>query len=364
MKHRLLVVDDDEASCRLVKVTFTREGLDVSVAHDGAEGLDRATTDRPDVVLLDVRLPGLGGLEVLERLRTTLPSIPVVMLTASRDVKTAVRATQLGAFDYLTKPIEHDEIVLVVGRALETRALKLEVEDLRQRVGRGEADSLAAHMGSSAQVRQVIDQVGVVAASSFTVLILGETGTGKELVAQAIHRQSDRCRRPFVALDCGAIPEPLLESELFGHERGAFTGADRRKVGSFQLADGGTCFLDEVGNLPVNLQAKLLRVLESSEITRVGSNDLIKVNVRILSATNRNLEQHISAGSFRSDLYHRLKVVTVVLPRLVERSEDIPLLIEHFIRQFAKRHDKVIKSMSTAARRRLMAFDRVAKNGA
>src|SRR3984893_16860249 len=171
MKHRLLVVDDDEASCRLVKVTFTREGLDVSVAHDGAEGLDRATTDRPDVVLLDVRLPGLGGLEVLERLRTTLPSIPVVMLPASRDIKTAVRATQLGAFDYLTKPIDHDEIVLVVGRALETRALKLEVAELRARAGRGEADSLAAHMGSSAQVRQVIDQVGIVAASSFTVLI-------------------------------------------------------------------------------------------------------------------------------------------------------------------------------------------------
>jgi DNA-binding NtrC family response regulator len=255
------------------------------------------------------------------------------MLTVSRDIKTAVRATQLGAFDYLTKPIEHDEIVLVVGRALETRALKLEVEDLRQRVGRGEADSLAAQMGSSAQVRQVIDQVGVVAASSFTVLILGETGTGKELVAQAIHRQSDRCRRPFVALDCGAIPEPLLESELFGHERGAFTGADRRKVGSFQLADGGTCFLDEVGNLPVNLQAKLLRVLESRQVQPVGASRPSSMDIRFIAATNQNLQERVSQGLFRADLYFRLAQYTIAVPPLRARSEDVAYLTQRFLQE-------------------------------
>jgi DNA-binding NtrC family response regulator len=213
MSPHLLVIDDDEASCRLIRATFKAEGFDVSMAHDGPAGVERASADAPDVVLLDIRLPGLDGLQVLERLKAAAPWMPVVMLTASRDLKTAVRATQLGAFDYLAKPIDHDEILGVVRRALETRALRLEVEDLRRRVNRDEAGTLAAQMGGSAAVKQLVEQVSIVAASNFTVLVLGETGTGKELVAQAIHRQSERRRQPLIALDCGAIPESLPVAE-------------------------------------------------------------------------------------------------------------------------------------------------------
>ncbi len=333
MTNRLLAVDDDEVSCRLIRATFAAEGFEVIVAHDGVEGLARATADHPDVVLLDVNLPKLNGLEVLETLKATHPSLPVVMLTASREVKTAVRATQLGAFDYLTKPIDHDEITLVVGRALETHALRREVEVLRRRVDNDDANSLAAQMGTSAQVAQVVDQVGVVAASNFTVLILGETGTGKELVARAIHVQSVRRRKPFVALDCGAIPEALLESELFGHERGAFTGADRPKVGSFQLAEGGTCFLDEIGNLSVSLQAKLLRVLESKQVQPVGANRPSAMDVRFVAATNHDLQERVAQGPFRADLYFRLAQYTISLPPLRERSEDIAYLTHRFLRE-------------------------------
>ena len=333
MKKRILVVDDEEAGCRLVKAIFTAEGFDVLVAGDGVEALNRASADRPDVLLLDVRLPGLDGLEVLERLKTILPALPVVMLTGSSDVKTAVRATQLGAFDYLTKPIDRKEIALVVRRALEMSALKLEVEDLRQRVKKDEADSLATQMGSSGPIHQVIEQVATVAVSNFTVLILGETGTGKEIVAQAIHRQSDRQRKPFVALDCGAIPELLLESELFGHERGAFTGADHRKVGSFQLADGGTCFLDEAGNLPLNLQAKLLRVLESRQVQPIGANRPSAIDIRFIAATNQNLQARVAQGLFRADLYFRLAQYTITLPPLRDRPDDIPYLTYRFLQE-------------------------------
>ena len=331
MGGKLLVVDDDEASCRLVKAIFQAEGLNVLMAHDGPSGLQRALSDRPHVVLLDVRLPGLDGLEVLERIKTAQPSLPVVMLTASRDVKTAVRATQLGAVDYLTKPIDQDEIVVVVRRALETQALRQEVEDLRKRVGSNESEQLTTLMGPSPQVQQIIAQVETVAASDFTVLILGETGTGKELVAQAIHRRSDRRRKPFIALDCGAIPEQLLESELFGHEKGAFTGADRRKAGRFQVAEGGTCFLDEIGNLPLSLQAKLLRALESKQVQMVGAERATPMDIRFVAATNNDLQAKVSEGAFRADLYFRLAQYTISLPPLRHRREDIAHLARRFL---------------------------------
>ncbi len=331
MSARVLVVDDDEASCRLVKAIFQAEGIEVLMAHEGRTGLDRALTQRPDAVLLDVRLPGLDGLEVLEQIKAALPALPVVMLTASRDVKTAVRATQLGAFDYLTKPIDQDEVVLVVRRALENQALRKEVEELRKRVGSSESDQLATLMGPSPQIQEVIAQVGTVAASTFTVLILGETGTGKELVAQAIHRQSDRRKKPFIALDCGAIPEHLLESELFGHEKGAFTGADRRKAGRFQVAEGGTCFLDEIGNLPLTLQAKLLRALESKQVQPVGAERASPIDIRFVAATNHDLQAKVSEGAFRADLYFRLAQYTIALPPLRQRAEDIAHLARRFL---------------------------------
>jgi DNA-binding NtrC family response regulator len=333
MNDRLLVIDDDESSCRLVKATFGAEGFDVGAAADGVSGLELASTYRPDVILLDLKLPDLDGMQVLEQLKARFPSLPIVMLTASRDLKAAVRATKLGALDYLTKPIDTDEVVMVVRRALETKALQLEVERLRERVRTGGAENLASQMGSSHPISEVIKQVGIVAASNFTVLIVGETGTGKELVAQAIHRESERSRKPFVALDCGAIPEALLESELFGHERGAFTGADRRRPGRFQLAQSGTCFLDEIGNLPVSLQVKLLRVLESRQVQPLGGDRMTPMDVRFVAASNHDLRARVAQGMFRGDLYFRLAEYTIALPPLRERVDDIPYLTHRFVQE-------------------------------
>jgi DNA-binding NtrC family response regulator len=333
MSGKLLVIDDDEGNCRLIKAIFGRQGFEVLAAGDGPAGLTLAAAAQPDAVLLDLRMPGLDGFEVLERFKASMPSTPVVILTGSKDIKDAVRATQLGAFNYLTKPVNADEIVVAVQRALETRALRIEVQELRLHVEKGASEGLALQMGSSELVKHVIEQVGIVAASNFTVLILGETGTGKELVAQAIHQLSDRRRRPFVALDCGAIPDTLLESELFGHEKGAFTGADRRTEGRFRLAEGGTCFLDEVGNLPMDLQAKLLRVLESGQVQPVGADRTRPMDVRFVSATNHELQERVSLGLFRADLYFRLAQYAIRLPPLRERVEDIAHLTRCFMEE-------------------------------
>jgi DNA-binding NtrC family response regulator len=329
MQHRLLVIDDDAASCRLVQAVFAAHGVLVSAAHDGATGLARMRDEEPDVVVLDLRLPDIDGLEVLERLRASAPAIPVVMLTAHGDVRTAVRATQLGAFDYQTKPIDPEELALVVRRALETRALRTEVEDLRRQLGEG--GGLAAQMGPSPEVGIISEQVRTVASTSFSVLVLGETGTGKELVAHAIHRQSERRQKPFIAVDCGAIPDALLESELFGHERGAFTGAERKKEGRFQVAEGGTLFLDEVGNLPLGLQSKLLRVLESRQLQAVGATKSAPMDVRFVAATNDDLQARVAAGQFRADLFFRLAQYTISLPPLRARAADIAPLAQRFL---------------------------------
>ena len=262
---------------------------------------------------------------------------------------------QQGAFNYLLKPLDLNQLRAVAEKASASLRLRRQNAELNRRLD--EKFGFEGVIGNSPQMHDVIDRLKRIAPTDATVLIQGDTGTGKELVAQAIHQNSPRKNKPFVALNCAALSENILESELFGHVRGAFTDASSDRVGKFEYANGGTLFLDEVGDMPLATQIKLLRVLESGEITRVGSNEPIKVNVRILSATNRNLEDAIAAGTFRSDLYHRLKVVTIDLPRLAERSQDIPLLIEHFIKQFAKRHHKKIDSMSAAARRRLMAYD-------
>jgi two-component system, NtrC family, response regulator AtoC len=331
MPRRLLVIDDDEAGCRLVKAIFTAEGFEVLAAHDGRAGLERVAADTPDLVILDLQLPGLDGLEVLGRLKGEHPTLPVIMFTAHAEVRTAVRATQLGAFDYLTKPFDPDEIVLVVRRALEMRALKDEVASLRRQVA--DEGGLETQMGPSPAIGEIIEQVRTVAATTFSVLILGETGTGKELVAQAIHKQSDRRAKPLVALDCGAIPEALLESELFGHEKGAFTGAQGRKAGQFRLAEGGSLFLDEIGNLPLGLQAKLLRVLESRQLQAVGSTKTTAIDVRFITATNDDLQARVTAGQFRADLYFRLAQYTIALPPLRERVADIPHLAQRFLQE-------------------------------
>ena len=346
MGRKILVIDDDELSRKLIQRIFELQDFEVLEAPNGKVGLERADAERPDAVILDLRLPGLDGLSVLVQLRKAQPTLPVVLLTGHADVKTAVRATQLGAFDYLTKPIDTDEVVLVIERALEARALHEEVEDLRRQVGKG--GSLSSEMGPSPEIRAVVEQVKTVASSNFTVLITGETGSGKELVAQAIHRQSDRRGKPFIALDCGAIPDALLESELFGHEKGAFTGAEKRREGQFHLADGGTFFLDEVGNLSLSLQAKLLRVLESRQVQAVGATKVRQLDVRFVAATNESLQAQVSGGKFRSDLYFRLAQYTIRLPPLRERAADIPFLALRFLEEARVELRRLVQEIAPA----------------
>jgi two-component system nitrogen regulation response regulator GlnG len=329
MPPQLLAIDDDPAGARLLQAIFSNEGFEVALAHDGRSGLRRAREAPLDLVFLDLHLPDMDGFEILEQLRAIDPSLPVVMLTAHGEVRSAVRATQLGARDYLTKPIDPDDIVVVAKRVLRTRALEREVEELRRQVGGN--TNLHAQMGPSAEVARIVERVAAVAKSGFSVLVLGETGTGKDLVAQAIHRASDRADAPFVALDCGAIPEPLLESELFGHEKGAFTGADKKREGRFHLAAGGTLFLDEIGNLPLALQAKLLRTLESREVHSIGASKATAVDVRFVAATNDDLQASAARGAFRSDLYFRLAQYTIQLPPLRRRSGDIAYLATRFM---------------------------------
>jgi DNA-binding NtrC family response regulator len=328
---KLLIIAGDPTG-QLVSDVFRAEGFEVLQARDGAEGLQTASATNPDLVFLALTLATLDGFTVLARLKSTRPAVPIIVLSGSRDVKDAVRAMRLGAGDYVATPFDREALVLAAQRALETQALRVEVEALRSRF-RSDTDGLAVRMGESGAIKRVIEQVALVATSNFTVLVLGETGTGKELVADAVHRLSDRHRRPFVALDCGAIPEPLLESELFGHEKGAFTGAERRRQGRFRLAEGGTCFLDEVGNLPMALQGKLLRVLESRELQAVGAERATPLDVRFVAATNHNLPERVTQGLFRADLYFRLAQYTIALPPLRQRTEDIAYLTPRFIEE-------------------------------
>lgn len=353
--RRLLVVDDDVASCRLVAAIGRTESLEVAMAHDGAAGLAKYRDWKPDLVLLDVQMPELDGLEVLRQIRLGDADTPVVMLTAERDLRIAVRATQLGAFDYLSKPVDHEELILALKRALETRALKEEVAELRKQIGGG--GSIAELMGKSVAVQRIAEQVATVASTTFSVLVIGETGTGKEVVASAIHRQSERRSQPFVALDCGAIPEPLLESELFGHERGAFTGADRKKRGRFDLASGGTVFLDEIGNMPMGLQAKLLRVLESRMVQPVGGSHATPLDVRFIAATNDDLQQRVAEGKFRADLYFRLAQYTIPLPPLRDRKEDIMPLANRFLSEVAVELRSPVVSISPEAQAALDKYE-------
>ncbi|HWC88427.1 MAG TPA: sigma-54 dependent transcriptional regulator [Pirellulales bacterium] len=352
---RILIVDNDEAHAQAVAESLERVGYRCEVATSGTAGGERIEHQPFDIIITDLVMNDLDGIALLNKAKDDLPDAEVILVTGHGSIPSAVSAMQQGAFNYLLKPLDLAQLRAVVERAAASQGLRRANAELNRRLD--ERFGFEGVIGSSPKMNEVISLLKRIAPTNASVLIQGETGTGKELVAQAIHQNSPRKNKPFVALNCAALSENILESELFGHVRGAFTDASTDRVGKFEYAHGGTLFLDEVGDMPMATQIKLLRVLESGEITRVGSNESIKVNVRILSATNRNLEQQIVAGTFRSDLYHRLKVVTVVLPRLVERSEDIPLLIEHFIRLFAKRHEKVIRSMSTAARRRLMAYD-------
>jgi two-component system, NtrC family, response regulator HydG len=352
---KALVIDNDPAHAEAMAESLRSIGFDCTVATSGQEGaamLDIATFE---IVVSDLKMPEIGGLEILAKCKEVQPDAEVVLVTGHGTIESAVEAMQRGAFNYLLKPLDLKQLRAVVENAARSQYLRRANAELHRRLD--ERFGFEGVIGNSPQMLDVVSRLQRIAPTDATVLIQGETGTGKELVAKAIHQNSPRKKRPFVPLNCAALSEHILESELFGHIRGAFTDASADRQGKFEYANGGTLFLDEVGDMPVPTQIKLLRVLESGEITRVGSNDPVHVDVRILSATNRELEQAIAAGTFREDLYHRLKVVTIRLPRLAERREDIPLLIDYFLREHTKRHGKTITGISTAARRRLLAYD-------
>jgi two-component system nitrogen regulation response regulator GlnG len=331
---RILVADDEPSIRWLLERLLRQAGHSVTVAEDGAAALARAGAEPHDLAFVDVRMPGLDGLEVLSRLKAAAPETAVIVMTAHGSVRSAVTAMQRGAYDYLTKPFDNDEVRLLVERALAARALAREVVELR--TGIQEVWEFGALVGKSARMQEVYKTIGRIAGTDVTVLLRGESGTGKEVVARAIHHYSRRAGKPFVAVSCAAIPATLLESELFGHERGAFTDAHQRRLGRFELAQGGTLYLDEIGDLGPELQPKLLRVLQERQLERIGGTETIPVDVRVLAATNRDLDALIRDGRFREDLYYRLNVVSLALPALRERVEDIPFLVDHFLEKYAR----------------------------
>lgn len=353
-RPKVLVVDDDPRICSLVADTLELQSLEVITATDAGAALQGVRSDAPDIVILDLRLPGLDGIEALRRLKEIAPQLPVIILTGYGDVSSAVEAMRLGAYDFLTKPVETEKILVVVRRALEHQALGTEINELRNKLR--QRDTLRWLMGRSPEIQQVIQQIRQVAESNFTILIQGETGTGKELVARSIHQLSARHDKSFVALDCGAIPETLIESELFGYEKGAFTGADRRKEGHFQLAEGGTLFLDEIVNLPLTTQAKLLRALQERQIQVLGGKGPLPVDVRIIAASNVPLEREMQAGRFRQDLYYRLNEFIIVVPPLRDRREDIVYLANRFFAEAAMELQRQVRGISEEAVQVLLEY--------
>jgi len=347
MKYRVLIVDDEADSRDALAELTQRWGYDVQTASDGSEALRRAIEWHPDVILTDLVMPNMDGLWLLRALRAELPDCPVVLLTGRGTIQTAVQAIKEGAYDFIEKPLEVPRLRIVLERALEKKETMREVQLLRRRLA-----ALAPGtdmIGSGPAMQRVFELVNKVAPSNASVVVTGESGTGKEVVARAIHNLSPRKDKPFVALNCSAIPATLIESELFGYERGAFTGADQRRMGNFELAHNGTLFLDEIGELPLELQAKFLRVLEERKIRRLGGRSEVEVDVRVLCATNRDLKDDIKRGRFREDLYFRLHVFTIDLPPLKERREDVPLLVHHFIEKFNAETGKRVQGVNAAA---------------
>jgi two-component system response regulator HydG len=350
----ILIVDDDRAHRTMLRTVLGGWGYLVDEADDGSGAIEKAREKPYDLILMDVRMVKLSGLEALSEIMVFNPSIPVIIITAYSSVETAVEALRKGAYDYLTKPLDFDEFRLAIERAMDHRRLKEENRALRENLG--SALNTTDIIGRSKVMLDLLETVALVSPTEASVLITGESGTGKELIAAALHANSLRRENSFIKVNCAAITETLLESELFGHEKGAFTGADRRKDGRFQLADRGTIFLDEISEMSVAMQAKLLRVLQEKEVQRVGGEEVIKVDVRVLAATNRELKQEIEAGRFREDLYYRLNVVTVQVPALKERKEDIPLLAQSFLYRFATKNRKQIKGFTPQAMDRIVRY--------
>jgi len=344
----VLIVDDELNIRRVLAAMLKREGYEVTTAADGEQALSALHKTPVHVVVADLVMPRMGGMELLQRVSSDFPDVPVIVITAHGTVDSAVQALKAGAFDFITKPFEQEELKKVIAKA--TRAHELERQNLH---AGGERAPL---VGQSPGMRQIFDIVARVADSPSTILITGESGTGKELVARAIHRGSTRRDKPLIKVNCAAIPKDLVESELFGYEKGAFTGAVGSKPGRFELADGGTLFLDEIGEVPVEMQVKLLRALQESEFERVGGIKTLKVDVRLVAATNRDLKALIAEGRFREDLYYRLAVVPIALPALRERREDIPLLVEHFVEKYNRRLGKKVERLDDEAMQLLQAY--------
>jgi two-component system response regulator PilR (NtrC family) len=353
MKTRILVVDDERSMREMLSILLEREGYDAVEAKNGQEALQLFETSLFDLVISDIQMPGMNGIELLARVKQLAPEVPVLMITAFATAEQAVDAIKLGAFHYFTKPFNNDEIRALVRNALEKRDLKQENTLLKQDAQA--KDGFCGIIGKSLRMRELFSMLQKVAGSLSSVLIMGESGTGKELAARAIHTSSARRSKPFVAVNCGAIPETLIESELFGHKKGAFTGAVADRPGLFEQADGGTLFLDEIGELPLLLQTKLLRVLQEREFRRVGDSIIRKTDVRVLTASNRDLQEQVASGSFREDLFYRINVVQIIMPPLRDRIEDIPLLVEHFFIKYCDR-DHSGEIITPAALKLLMNY--------
>jgi DNA-binding NtrC family response regulator len=354
-KARILMVDDETVVRESLGSWFRDEGYEVEVAESGKAALEKLVHGAWDVFLLDIRMPGIDGLELQRKLKEAHPDATVIIMTAYASVETAVEAMKQGAYDYIIKPFDPDDLERTVRNAVERRHLVSENKQLRTKVD--ELNLLHEVIGTSAAMRRLLEQVAMVAASDTTVLVRGESGTGKELIARAIHANSGRRYMPIVVVNCGALAEGVLESEVFGHEKGAFTGAQYRRKGKFEMADGGTLFLDEIGDIGLKTQVDLLRVLEERKICRVGGNVEIPVNFRLIAATNKNLESMNGEGKFREDLYYRINVFSITIPPLRERREDIPLLAEHFLQRFSRSMNRPRGGFSDTAAQLLVNYD-------
>ena len=354
-RARILLVDDEPSALFGPRTFLSREGFEIDTAEDGVEALAIAAGHPPDVVVTDLRMPRMNGLALLHKLREQDADLPVVMMTATGDLGSVVTAMRAGAADYLIKPVDFEALLLVIERALERRDIRVEAENLRRQLRERDAEGLQGLIGASIAMQRVYRTARQVAGSRVTVLVTGESGTGKGELARAVHALGPRASKPFVQLHCASLPTSLLESELFGHEKGSFTGADRRRIGRFEQADGGTLFLDEIGELPPLTQVKLLRVLQERVFERVGGNVPIHVDVRIIAATNRDLAAAVRSGRFREDLYYRLNVVHLEMPPLRQRGGDISTLADHFLRKFALENRKCVEGMTDRARAKLLA---------
>ena len=353
-KAKILVVDDEVNLLKTLSDILSRNGYEVAVAKDGPSALSLIEKNGFDVALLDIRMPHMDGVELLGRIKARHPDMEVIIMTAYGTIETAIRSIKLGAYAYILKPLDIDDVLVNLKKITQMKALTVETRFLQDQLL--QEHSYEHIIGKSKQIQGVVETIKKVAPSDSTVLIIGPSGAGKEMVADAIHYSSRRCSRPYLKINCASFPENLLESELFGYEKGAFTGADRQKKGKFEVAHGGTLFLDEIGDMPFPMQAKLLRVLEKGEFERLGGNEVIKVNVRFVAATNQNLTRMLHEKRFRSDLFYRLNTVIISLPPLVERGEDIPLLLDHFLTKFSGEMSRKRPDVSPEAMRLILSY--------